>query len=457
MTLVPALRAKHHILSRRVASLSSELEAWVKWAAAGSTLERNFSQIEALDYFMRALCKLNEDGVNALNPDGDVDVFLSGALDLGANVVKSHVTWNFFRDRLELRFVPQFQQSLHIADLISHDCYTTVMERAEALQIVPAQGFRAYPLIGLASRFSPVTWPRGRRPKALQNRNLPVPVIDLPWDHMVNPWELLTIAHEVGHDVDQDLGKLSRALQPVVASQLGEIKTPAKRIAQWKRWTSEILADLVGMQLTGPAFAGVLAELLTLPKHQVRHIRADGKHPPHYLRVLINTVLARRMGLSQAVNSLEADWKTLYGEPGDDFGPYLPDVEPVVSAILDTPLAALQGREEQRHSLDELVVFAPSSQECIQEAAAKLAAGAAPGELAIRHVVSSSQLAFEQMMGTGDAAKLESLARHTRQTIIALTPPKRLRAGLASGRVRRRLDELARTFFEYSLDDFDVQ
>ena len=112
---------------------------------------------------MRTLCKLNRDSFNTLDPAGNVDVFLNRANDVTTNVIKLYSIWNFFRDRLELRFVPQFQQLLLVADLISHDCYATIMDRAKALRITPEQGFREYPLIGLVAQFSPATWRRGLR------------------------------------------------------------------------------------------------------------------------------------------------------------------------------------------------------------------------------------------------------------------------------------------------------
>lgn len=453
---VPELMAKYQILSRRVASLPAELDTWIEWAAADNTLQKNFSQIQALDHFMRALCRLNEDGFNGLDPSGNIDAFLDSALQLSANVIKAHTIWDFFRDRLELRFVPQFQQPLLVADLVSYDCYTTVMDRAKALRIIPERGFREYPLTGLFAEFSPATWPRGRRPPALWNRNLPVPVIDVPWDHLINPWELLTIAHEVGHDVDEDLGKLTVALQPAITDRMNEVKTPADRFVRWQQWTSEILADLAGILLTGPAFVRMLTSLLTLPRHCVRHISSTDAHPPHYLRVFIDTALVRRLRLAQSAAAIDMGWKAIYGEPDNEFSSYLRDVEPVISAILDTPIDALQDQDGQRHSLSELISFTPADQALIEEAAAKLGTEASLGKLHIRHVVSASQLAFEQIAKTGDAARLERLAQSTQQAIVELTPPGQLPAGLASHRVRKRLEDLAHALLGRPLVDFGI-
>jgi len=457
MELVPELRTKHQSLLRRVASLPAELDSWIRWSAAGKSLEKNFSQVKALDHFMRTLYGLIEVNAKELGSVSDVDAFLSRSFDLAASVIKSQIVWDFFRSRLELRFMPHFHRSLLVADLVSYDCYVTIIDRARALQIVPSSGFREYPLTGLMARFSPVTWPRGGRPPALQNGCLPVPVIDLPWQQLVNPWELLAIAHEVGHDVDEDLGQVTLGLRPVITNRLMEVKAPAQRLIKWQEWISEILADLVGILLTGPAYGAMLAELLTLPRNQVRYLDPSDDHPPHYLRMFINAAVVRRLGLTHYATYLEDGWKTLYGEPSDEFGPYLGDIEPIVSSVLDSSIDALRDRHGRRHSLSELIVFTSEDQTRIEDAAADLSAGVPPGKpLPIRHVVSASQVAFRQMANTGGAVRSEELAHRTQETIIALAPAPQLSAGLASGRARKRLDDLVHTLIERPLDDFDI-
>lgn len=450
------LSEKLQILSRRVMSLPHELDMWIDRAAANDALEKNFSQIEALDYFMRKICAKNEDSLSALNINNDVERFLNSALDLTNNVIKSHVIWNFFRDRLELRFVPHFQQLLLMTDLVSHDCYTTIIDRAKALYIVPEHGFREYPITGLMADFSPATWTRGCRPKALWNHKLPVPVIDLPWDHLANPWELVTIAHEVGHDIDKDLGNLTKALRPFIASQLNASSISEEHIEQWQKWSEEILADLIGILLSGAAFVYVLAGLMTLPKYNVRYINSEASHPPHYLRTFINTAMLRYLGLRRLADTLETRWKRLYGEPGNDFKPYLAEIDPVIMTMLDTPVHVLRDQDGKLHTLNELITFTPDDQAKIQKAASNLAAGGSSVNLPIRHIVSASQLAFEQMIKANDNAGMDALAQRTRQAVIDMAPPGQLPAGLASKRTKQHLDDLVCAYINCSLDDIGI-
>jgi hypothetical protein len=444
---------KYHLLSRRVSSLPVELDTWIDQAATDNALEKNFSQIRAVERFVRILCDLNASQLSQLNLS-NTEVFLDSAFRLADNVIKSHSIWDFFRDRLEQRLIPRYRDPLLMADLISHDCYTTIVDRAKALDIVLEQGFREHPLIGLYTRLSPSTWSRHRRPPALQNHRLPIPVIDLPWDHMVNPWELLTIAHEVGHDVDQDLGQLTNYLRRAIHASLKEEQTLTSRIIQWEAWTSEILADVIGILLTGLAFVSALLGLITLPRNWVLGINPADPHPPHYLRAFINTVLLRHLGLSQSADVLDASWKAIYGDPGPDFAPYLSDIEPVLVTILDTPLVPLADSKGHLYSLAELVVFTPDEQTRIEETAAKLIRGTSK-RLPIRHLISASQLAFERLIEVGKEMQLDDLADHTQKIVLDFAPPGQLPAHISS-RTMQHLEKQARAVLDLPLGDFGM-
>jgi hypothetical protein len=72
---------------------------------------------------------------------------------------------------------------------------------------------------------------RGSRPNDGRNYDLgealvPIPVIELPWDHLGSAWEYLSLHHEVGHDIEADL-----ALRPTLQSTLRQ-KLAAGNVAQ---------------------------------------------------------------------------------------------------------------------------------------------------------------------------------------------------------------------------------
>ena len=109
---------------------------------------------------------------------------------------------------------------------------------------------------------SPWTWMRGARLAELDYSVLPVPIVGLPWDHIANPWEFLSLHHEVAHDIDGDLNNVSNELEMIVNQTLRRHSVPDERIAVWRRWTGEIVADFLGILLAGPPFVSFLASFL---------------------------------------------------------------------------------------------------------------------------------------------------------------------------------------------------
>ena len=71
-----------------------------------------------------------------------------------------------------MRFIPELERKLAVADLVSRDCYTHIIDRARVLRIVPDQGFRESPLIGLLTQFSPTLWTQGSGPPCFAENGL---------------------------------------------------------------------------------------------------------------------------------------------------------------------------------------------------------------------------------------------------------------------------------------------
>jgi hypothetical protein len=109
----------------------------------------------------------------------------------------------------------------------------------------------------------------------------------VPWDHVENVWELTSLMHEVGHDLEADL-KLRVPLVASLTQKLRAAGVPETRIARWAKWEGETFADLVALQLGGPAFAYALFHLLLLPGPTVTMLDPDDPHPNHYVRILMN-------------------------------------------------------------------------------------------------------------------------------------------------------------------------
>jgi hypothetical protein len=224
--------------------------------------------------------------------------------------------------------------------------------------------------------------------------SLPIPVIEIPWDHVSNYWELLSLHHEVGHDIEADL-KLRGPLLTALQDTLAQAGVPQTRINIWLAWEGETFADLAGLQLGGPAFADSLMHLLLLPAVDVVTFRPDDPHPTHYPRILMNAAYARTLAPGRAeidahADDLESTWKALYGEQSS-FEPFIGDFPLVFKALMDTKLDALRGQ-----SVREILPFTAADDARIRSAARFLLTGEdAPPAMSLppRHGISAAQIA----------------------------------------------------------------
>lgn len=399
MTQLPTLALRKEELSRRVGALTSELAAWKTRSTNQLDMDVHFSQLQALATLVDALVAGQREIAKSLDPEGEPGKFQEAGFQLIMEIIRGQRIWDFFRSKLELRFSPDFHDSLWVADTIAWDCYRPVMDRAVDAGIVPAAQVREPPLTYLTADFSPATWVRGSRPfdgrdYALGTSTLPIPVIEVPWDHIGNLWELVSLQHEVGHDLEADL-KLRQELLLSLGSALKQAGVPDERIKVWQSWEAEIFADLIGLQLGGPAFAEGLMHILLLPPTMALKYDPNDPHPTHYLRVLmaaayVRTLVPGRPVLGDDAAAIETNWKGLYGSPAvlDEF---IADFPVVFRGLMDSPMKALKNQPVRA-----LVPYTAADDARIRDTAAFLRTGMnapAQGTVAPRHCVSAARLA----------------------------------------------------------------
>ena len=78
----------------------------------------------------------------------------------------------------------------------------------------------------------------------------PVPLIGLPYSCVTGPWWLVSIAHEVGHQVAYVIDALEGRprIAEFIAAAAGEAGAEPELQQRWRSWSHEIFAD---------AFAGM--------------------------------------------------------------------------------------------------------------------------------------------------------------------------------------------------------
>jgi hypothetical protein len=434
--LQPTLRLRREELARRVEALPAEVAGWRERSKTDLDMEVHFSQLEALSILTDALVDRQRTLLDALAPEANPDGFYVKGFELVVETIKAQRVWDFFRDKLELRFSPDFKDVLWVADTIAWDCYRPVMGRATDAGMLSKAHVREPPLTYLTAEFSPATWVRGSRPNDgreyhLGTANLPIPVIEVPWDHVGNLWELVSLHHEVGHDIEADLqlrAELLLSLQTVLAA-----RTPPQRIDVWKAWVGEVFADLVGLQLGGPGFSYGLLNLLLLPLPDVVGYNAADPHPTHYVRLLMNAAYMRTLApgtatLDEAAADVEAIWTAAYGDAPEHLAPFIDDFPAVFTALMDSPFTVLKGE-----TVRSLMPYSAGDEARIIKARDYLETGLnapAPATFAPRHAVSAARLAASKVAAENGntATVLEAINERTAQ-LVRDSAPGGLRAG----------------------------
>jgi hypothetical protein len=83
------------------------------------------------------------------------------------------------------------------------------------------------------------------------------------------------VLHEISHNLQNDLG-LSRDVPKKVGLSLLRAGVSRPVAQTWVRWNHEMFADMSGMMLGGPCFAGALMDILAREPETVSHFSSKG-------------------------------------------------------------------------------------------------------------------------------------------------------------------------------------
>ncbi len=393
-------------LRDKVAGIEQEFDAWVADSASGMPLRKHRTQIERLTDQLRGLSGTIAGRIDALAPPGadgappaagDV---LAQCRRLQAQMLEIHRLWDYYRSKLSLRHVAWFRDYLAIADEFAWACYEPAQKAASSA----GGSVRAAPLIFLSGDFSPFTYgrrtefegllePLSESPRSRQFnelvRALPVPVIGVPWYQVSHLPDAPLIAHEVGHDVEEDFG-LTTTITEHLAQALVDLDEQ-QRYA-WEGWAGEIWADLYGVLAVGPAFVAAMADLLVTDPAQVaseaRSPSAWDAHPPASLRIRLMTLALRKTGFRVEALAHRCSWRDSFGL--DRRHPLLEVASDVVDALLDGIFPQLGGK-----CLPDALRFSSEQHEAAQAVMRAALADLPAHSGDIRSLVAGARLAFD--------------------------------------------------------------
>jgi hypothetical protein len=299
--------------------------------------------------------------------------------------------WDFYFELFTQRQT-QFGPWLLACDRIALDCYQVAYRGIGEARPVPAPGPFSYMRTG----FAPATFRRGVRLARIGRLPNPFPLVQLPYHRLVNPWTLGAVLHEVGHNLQNDLG-LARVLPRAIERRLTAAGLPRPVPATWRRWNREGFADLLGLLMGGPAIVNSLMDVVGRAPATVTAYSPTGPHPTPWLRTLLSLELLARMGFEEEAARGRAVWRRMYPAPGSGtIPPALLATHPeAISLVVDTvcfkPYPSLGGQ-----TLADSIRFAPKDQAMIEQAARRLASGTDPGVLPPRFLIGAAREALDR-------------------------------------------------------------
>lgn len=404
-TLEDMLRRRRAALRDKLDALALDFGEWTTLSAKGGTFEKHHTQVKRLVRRLGRLREVLDADIDKLRTDGGNAMARGHALE--RDVLLLHNMWEFYRSRLSQRFVPWMKRFLDAADDYSWACLQPVMNAAVEAKHVTAASVREPPLTFLNGEWSPFASTRGkalmaegfelsdieRRVFLREVKSLPLSVLGLPWYQLSHLPDVLILAHEIGHVVEDDLA-LTESLTKILADTMEKANVPANRASAWNAWLGEAFADTFGAVAGGRGFAYALVDLVT---RDLQAIRSEVQAFPSW-DIYPTTALRLRL-IAGALTSLgDADGVKELTERADmlmdgsaPMAAFHDDCAAIATAWLETPLDALGNK-----SLRDVARVPVGHWKAVDDVStsALRSSGKVPTK-DVRALVSGARLAFE--------------------------------------------------------------
>lgn len=330
-------------------------------------------------------------------PTGErLQVLLQRKQKVSMRVLYVEGIWDFYFDLFSQR-LSSFGERLRSVDRIAANCYEDVYLALGTARPTPS----LLPFSYAQSGFSPLTIRRGVPMAKLRYHPNLFPLIMLPQHRLNNVWALSSVLHEVSHNLQSDLGLWEEIPKQIYSRMVTEGRFPPATAKVWARWHKEIMADMFALLLGGPGALESLMDVVGLPASKTTRYIPLAVHPTPYLRVLINIVLMRRIGLQTLADDMDKIWKRIYPNVGTDTIPaqILNRFQPAAELVVDTMV--FQPYSQFGHkSMAELIPFGMSQMAMIEYASECLGAGKDPGTIPPRFMIGAARLALDRRLAS---------------------------------------------------------
>lgn len=138
----------------------------------------------------------------------------------------------------------------------------------------------------------------------------PVAIIRVPRERMVGSGIASSLIHEVGHQGAALLDLVTSLRDDLRAVRAAGADAQAWRL--WRRWISEIVADVWSVARLGPTSTAGLIGVVSLPTPFVFRIDAGDPHPAPYARVKLSAAIGEALYPHATWGRLVEMWRSFY-------------------------------------------------------------------------------------------------------------------------------------------------
>jgi hypothetical protein len=302
-------------------------------------------RVETLSSFLIEMLNAIQDEIEGIERDyGRNHVFqtLTEVAKLEGGLDDIQTTWQFFRTCFEQRVLPHSEALMPLLDAIAFDAYYPVLDEARRAGLPESTFLKEPPLTYLDLGLGAAEWRNHVQALARQGAPLPIPLVRVAREDSENVWNLLSLCHEVGHDIYSEFGLEDETRQKLYLT-LKSLGVSEQRVHLWVSWHAELFADLFGTLVAGPAYVDTCMERMTAPPDQMFRIDPLESRPTRFLRPFLGTFLIREMGFADEAVHLEEEWVSVYGS-SPEYQLFFQEIPYVVHTLVHGEYQCLKGR-----------------------------------------------------------------------------------------------------------------
>ena len=141
-------------------------------------------------------------------------------------------------------------------------------------------------------------------------------IIRVPRERMVGHGIASSLVHEVGHQAAALLGLVASLTPELAAAEARAGAGEADAWKAWRRWISEIVADLWSVSRIGIGSTLGLMSVVSLPRWFVFRPSGDDPHPTPWVRVRLSCAIGQALYPHPQWGDMARLWQSLYPSDG---------------------------------------------------------------------------------------------------------------------------------------------